>query len=401
MKKKAGGDSVNPYVVLVLPDMHVPAHDTAAYDAILQYIRDERFDEFVQLGDFLDLDSVSSHKPEAILEREGARIQEEFDAGNVVLDELTDALSTNNKSCRKVLLKGNHEWRLDRYIEENPSLHGALSIETALNLKDRGIEYVECYPSGDLYQIGHAYFFHGIYTGSNHAKKHVDHFGVNMFYGHVHSVQTHSKQIHGKGTTIVGQSLGCLCEYNPPYMIGRPNDWQLAFAVFWFRPDGMFNYSVIRIFEGGFFAPNGKFYQGVATPKAVRTAFQPKHGEQKIKKSAGVRSTTKNEIERLFSAYHTLNGEVVPGANRPSETKQVDPYDFHIEIEEPTTWTADLDVINWYKGAIWESGFIATKDLYDQYKLCVTQPVSYAKFGMEMSRVGKKARRGDTRGYVL
>ena len=41
--------------VIVLPDMQVPFHDKLTLAAVEKYMADERWDEWVQLGDFIDL----------------------------------------------------------------------------------------------------------------------------------------------------------------------------------------------------------------------------------------------------------------------------------------------------------------------------------------------------------
>lgn len=389
----------DPYTLLALPDMHVPDHDSASLDAILQYASDQPFDEFIQLGDFLNLDSVSGHNPDATLIREGARIKDDLDAGNEVLDQIDEVLDSHGRKVVKTLIKGNHEWRLDRYIEKNPALFGQLSIEEGLHLRERGYNYVRSYPHGELYQVGHAHFFHGIFCSGNHAKRHVERYGVNIFYGHVHSVQTHSVQRHGKGSTIVGQSLGCLCEYNPPYMVGRPDDWQLAFAVFWFRPDGLFNYSVIRIFEGGFYAPNGKFYQGVARAPRPRSVYTPENSTQTTYQSPFNVNLPTPPSPVLTTANIRSRPTDAPGVRVTNERVVADD-DLDIEITELRGNVAD-----WVSEATTTSaGFVSTRQAWGSYSDWCEDLGCFAlnitEFAMELSRRYKRARKGNIRGFV-
>lgn len=81
-----------------------------------------------------------------------------------------------------------------------------------------------------------------------------------MVYGHVHDTQCYSAEMYGTGTTLIGQSLGCLC-LPQNYMMGSPDKWQQAFAVFEFLPDGSFGYHVVRINEHRF-VYNGRVYAG-------------------------------------------------------------------------------------------------------------------------------------------
>src|SRR5690606_11595793 len=119
-------------------------------------------------------------------------------------------------------LMGNHEDRVRKFMEANPQTKGLLDVSVNLRLRERGFKLVECYPKGEVHKIGKAHFIHGIYTGGNHAKRTVDAFGVNVFYGHTHDVQSSSKVLWGSDSTIVGQSLGCLCRYDLDYVGSNP-----------------------------------------------------------------------------------------------------------------------------------------------------------------------------------
>ncbi len=78
---------------------------------------------------------------------------------------------------------------------------------------------------------------------------------------------THDEQVFpvvrlGDNETRCGHSLGCLCLYDQGYNKRRPNKWQQMFAHFMFRPNGFFNYYVIKVFEHGFIGPDGREYRG-------------------------------------------------------------------------------------------------------------------------------------------
>jgi hypothetical protein len=246
--------------VIALPDFQVPYHDEKAVKVIFKYLEKIRVDEVILMGDFMDIYTLSSHSKGKPGQLENKQLQKEFDAGNEMLDRIEKAARKKNKKCKITFLEGNHEFRTVRYAEEYPVLRETVDIERNLRLKQRGIKYVLCYTKGDVYNIGNAYFHHGLYTGGNHAKKHVDNFGVNIFYGHTHDVNSQSKVLWGKDKTIVGQSLGCLCDYKQCYIKGNPTNWQHAFGIFYFLPDGYFTYYVPRLFHHRFVDPGGKVW---------------------------------------------------------------------------------------------------------------------------------------------
>lgn len=250
------------YKVIVIPDLQVPYHDKRSLDAVEQYMADERWDEYVNLGDFLDLDMISTYSKGQIRLNEGKRISEVYRKGNEILDRHQAIIRAKNPKAKFNLLEGNHDFRMERYIDEHPETEGMLEIENGLCLEKRNMRYVKCYSKGELLKLGKAYFHHGLSTTTSHAKKMVEHFGVNIFYGHTHDVQMHSKVQWGKDKTLVGQSLGCLCDYEQDYIKQNPTNWQHAFGIFYFMPNGEFTYYVPRILSHRFVAPNGKTYQG-------------------------------------------------------------------------------------------------------------------------------------------
>lgn len=247
------------YKVIVLPDTQIPFHDVLTMKAVEKYMADERWDEWLQLGDLLDYDQIShwnDGKPESLVRG----LEGDYKIANEILDRHQAIVRKKNPKAKFTVLAGNHCIRPEKFVEKNPQMKGLIEMEHGLRFKERGIKYVKCYPKGEIHQIGNAYFTHGLYTGTNHAKKHVDNFGVSVFYGHTHQCQSFSKVLWGKNKTVVGESLGCLCRYDLPYVGENPTAWQQAVTTFYFRPDGYFNHFVSRIFNHKFTAPNGKTY---------------------------------------------------------------------------------------------------------------------------------------------
>jgi len=249
------------YNVIVLPDCQVPFHDRRAIAAVEKYMAEYKWDEYINLGDFLDFDQISKFNEDSFRNIEGRRLRGDFYTANEIILRHQAILQQNNPKCKMTFLEGNHEYRVERFIDKFPVLEGLLEVETNLMFKELGIKYVRCYSKGEIYKIGKAYFHHGLYATQNHAKKMVDNFGVNIFYGHVHDVQSYTKVAFGKNKTLVGHSLGCLCTYEQSYIGKNPKNWQHAFAVFHFQPNGFFNYYVVKIFNGKFIGPDGKTYE--------------------------------------------------------------------------------------------------------------------------------------------
>ena len=152
--------------ILVIPDCQVKEgvpleHLTWAGQAICDY----RPDVVVNLGDFADMPSLSSHDVKGSKYFEGLRyktdIQVAKDAMKLLLKPLRDLQSRQKKNKEKVykprmvLTLGNHENRIDRSVNNNPTLEGLIST--------KDLEYEKDW---EVHQFLHPVFINGV--GFNH-----------------------------------------------------------------------------------------------------------------------------------------------------------------------------------------------------------------------------------------
>ncbi len=244
--------------VVYLPDVHVPFEDRFTLAAVEQYLSDIQPNEIIIGGDFMDLNCISSHNKENLRAVEKTTLDKDFIYGNKVLDRWQKKF----RGARWTYLEGNHEYRLNRYVDANPRLEGILDNPRLLRLKDRGITWIPSWSKGKTYTIGKATFLHGESVSDLHAKGMVSAYGDNVFYGHTHDIQSYSKKTKGDHKTRIGQSLGCLCSYEQAYMRGTTSRWQQGFGVFHFMPDGFFNHYVVSVFKHRFISPEGWVYNG-------------------------------------------------------------------------------------------------------------------------------------------
>ena len=129
-----------PIRILVLPDAQVKPdvpleHLDRAGKAICEY----RPDVVVNLGDFWDMPSLSSHDAKGSKYFENKRYKDDIEAGNegmrILLQPLKDMQKIQKESKHKVykprmvFLRGNHEKRLERAVQNNPILEGTISYD--------------------------------------------------------------------------------------------------------------------------------------------------------------------------------------------------------------------------------------------------------------------------------
>lgn len=245
---------------VVLSDLQIPYHDKDALALVEKYVSKNKFDYYIILGDFLDFFQISSFNQGKPGNIEGQRILDDYNIANQILDKHQKLIRKHNKKCEFIFIYGNHCARVDKFIAANPQLKGLIEVERGLKLQQRGFKEVFSYPRGEVYKLGDLLIHHGLYTGTHHAKKMVDSYGQSILYGHTHSLQSHSRVRFDTQEIQIGQSLGCLCDYDQSYIGKDPKAWVKAFGIVYVLPNGKFNLYPIVINQNSFVSPDGDFY---------------------------------------------------------------------------------------------------------------------------------------------
>lgn len=239
--------------IISIYDAHVPFHDKATWRACLQVIRDERPDEVILVGDFLDVSSMSSHPPGGW---EFAKLSDEVKAGEAALAELSAAAG----SARITYMEGNHESRPGRTAAQRLSqVADLLQIDELLGLREKGIRWID---EGRALKRGHLRHIHGYWTNEHHAKKHlVKLLYPGVVYGHTHRPQMYSFA-DGDNKIRVAYGMPCMCSLDAEWMRGQPTGWVNGFGVSFVDDEsGDFNVYPVLSF-GGRFMWNGRMYDG-------------------------------------------------------------------------------------------------------------------------------------------
>lgn len=123
--------------IIVIPDTQVKQGVPMEHlTAIGNYITDKKPEVVVHLGDHFDMPSLSTHNSKGHIVYEGARMLSDFEAGwegmSLLLGPLNKFQSSRkrNKKAgytpRLIFCHGNHEYRRDRLLSQEPILRGAL-----------------------------------------------------------------------------------------------------------------------------------------------------------------------------------------------------------------------------------------------------------------------------------
>jgi len=125
--------------ILVIPDTQVKyGEDFTFLNNIGKYIIEKKPDVIIHLGDFVDMESLSSYD-KGKKSFEGKRYIKDISAAHSAMESLLGPLRLYNKRAqqgkrkmylpRMVLTLGNHEHRIQRAVEEDAKLEGLIKYE--------------------------------------------------------------------------------------------------------------------------------------------------------------------------------------------------------------------------------------------------------------------------------
>jgi len=265
--RKWTGDLVG----LVLPDIHIPAHDWKKLSLVLACARTLRLDFSIQLGDLLDFSALGKWAADSPGTVEGERMVDDFSHAHQFLDQWAQAVRTKNPDCALFVLEGNHEQRIQRLCDRIPYFRGIFHLPNVLAFDDLGISWVPSFSETKMLRfdwvgttirsrmlsrndwtsgegIG---YIHGWYHNQHHAKAHAEKYGraQPLIYGHTHDVQTYTSHAFGHPRPYTA-SLGHLRLADPEYIKGSER-WQSAFALVYQSADapGVWDIEIVRIAE--------------------------------------------------------------------------------------------------------------------------------------------------------
>lgn len=226
--------------VLVLGDSHVDdTQDLRRFEALGNFITDKRPSHIISIGDFLSLNCLSEWDRNKRKTMELRRYVNELEAGNTALDFIDNAVRAVDRTRRKskklgyapvkVFLEGNHEWRLPRFLDSDPTFLGAVGIEKDLLLKDRGWLWV---PYKGTYELNGVSFTHIPINGMgraisnpNVAQKALKLYHNSVVFGHTHTLDTAGEHRHNAPHLNQALCAGCFFEHVDEYAQGSRTDY--------------------------------------------------------------------------------------------------------------------------------------------------------------------------------
>jgi predicted phosphodiesterase len=238
--------------VVVVPDLHCPYEDKKSVKAVLNYIKDQKPDRVVFIGDAIDMYSVSRFDRNP---KRANRLQYELDRTIGVLEQFRLAAP----KAKMTYIEGNHEDRMKRYLWKHPELHDlrCLELSELLDLDRLDIGYVNEWYWKDTLLVTH-----GKRVNKYAARAELDDHGVSGVSGHTHKVQSHCKTDY-KGVKV-WHSIGHLCDAAQAEYVSNP-DWQQALGILHLARKGKRFYAEVIPIVDHKFVYGGRHY----SPKGV------------------------------------------------------------------------------------------------------------------------------------
>jgi predicted phosphodiesterase len=232
-----------------------------------KYIVEAKPDNVVMMGDFLSLDSLSAWDKNKRLNLELKRLRAELDAGREAMDRLMNPLLFYNSIRRKtksamykpnlIFLVGNHEDRLHRYYEEDPTMLGIVDMYEEIGAREFGWEII---PYREYWESSGVLFTHVPMNGVNKpisGQRIVDTalqtHPSSIVFGHTHCLKFATVARHGV-ESVQNYSLNCgwFGEEIPEYAKGSlgSKDWWAGIVMMYHLDDeGKFDFNTISIEE--------------------------------------------------------------------------------------------------------------------------------------------------------
>lgn len=237
--------------ILVLPDVQAkPGIDFTYLTRIGTYVMDKRPDVIVCIGDFADMESLSSYD-KGKKSFEGRRYKKDIEAAKDAMCafltpmwEFNDRARKNKQKLytpRMVMLLGNHEDRINRAINEDPALDGILSTD---NL-EYAVDGWEVYPFLEVVTIEGVAFSHYFQTGvmgrpASSAQAQLNKKHQSCIAGHQQGLQIASG-FRADGSMITSILAGSCYEHNESYLGPQGNKHWRGFLVLHDVRDGQFD----------------------------------------------------------------------------------------------------------------------------------------------------------------
>lgn len=183
------------------------------------YIAKKQPDIIVQIGDWFDNAALSSYD-RGQLSAEGRRLAEDIKAGNEairIIDSYITSVAGYNP--RKVVTLGNHEDRIQRYVNENPALAGFLGNHL-YHFEQYGWEVYDFLTPCIIEDIAFVHYVVAVNTGrplGNALAGRLEKVGTSFVMGHQQTFAYHERSLQLTGAMQMALVVGACYSHDEDY----------------------------------------------------------------------------------------------------------------------------------------------------------------------------------------
>lgn len=207
--------------------------------ALGNYVVDRMPDTIIHLGDHWDMHSLSSYD-KGRRKGEGARYRQDIEAGIRDMEAFLAPINHRNTLRVRAGLKpykprfefliGNHEQRIDRYVEANPELEGVCTYDD-FNLEKMGWHVNDFLVPVEIDGVTYAHYFYNQGNGNaigGNAHYKLGRVGFSFTMGHVQGLDTAIKSL-ANGRILRALVTGSFYQHYESYKGPQGNDhWRGA-----------------------------------------------------------------------------------------------------------------------------------------------------------------------------
>ncbi len=259
--RKKRGPGNKAFLRVVYGDTHGAYQDHSACAAFVHDLKLLQPAELVHVGDALEATSfLAPHHVLGVVAQCDYTYTDDYMQANKLFDSIHNAVP----HAQHTLIEGNHDARIEKQLvkwalekkQDVQMLKEEMGPEKVLNLKQRGIRYIERQKyydglsiTGTIKLEPYALAQHGEqYSGEDAVKKLLAALGKSVFFGHTHKLIAHyGEALDG---SIVGVNTGCLCLKRPLWQATKCVNWTHGYVVELVDPDHGFLAIPVPIIDG-------------------------------------------------------------------------------------------------------------------------------------------------------
>lgn len=182
-----------------------------------RYAAEKKPDVVIHIGDHWDMPSLSSYEKKGSKFHENRRVREDIDSGNEGLRLFEEGLGDWQPKL-KIIIRGNHEDRITRALNEDPRLEGIFGFED-FNDTELGWEVVDYLKPITIDGVTYSHYFYRPGSGSPYSgtiDTMLKQVGFTFTMGHQQGLRWGRREL-SNGRVQIGCVAGSFYQHNEEY----------------------------------------------------------------------------------------------------------------------------------------------------------------------------------------